>query len=263
MSVRESLSTSLPNSDNNYFSLIQPYYFSPLPVEPSNPPSPRFEVCAICKRTDVPKIGVCKPCRKTIRLSKITDGLYLTDYRNATEYSKLVDLGIKQILTVGNDMIHRTEELKTKYIYIDDCVTDDIAQHFDDAHEFINRDVTLVHCFAGISRSPTIVIAYLMKEKKMTFAEAFEYCKSKRPIIDPNSGFVEQLQEYTPHGTGGIIEQAKKRRKIDIFPLGVPEITTVKPEGLTKQEKDGGKTGQKGDDDDGDDENNQILSTMV
>ena len=47
----------------------------------------------------------------------------------------------------------------------------------------------LVHCFAGVSRSATCVIAYLMQEKEMSFEQAFSYASKRRPVIFPNMGF--------------------------------------------------------------------------
>jgi protein-tyrosine phosphatase len=49
---------------------------------------------------------------------------------------------------------------------------------------------------AGISRSPTLVIAYLMKTQNLSFSEAFDLVKKKRPIIHPNQGFKNQLLQY-------------------------------------------------------------------
>jgi protein-tyrosine phosphatase len=46
---------------------------------------------------------------------------------------------------------------------------------------------------AGVSRSSSVVIAYLIREKGMTYDEAFGIVKVKRSIIDPNRGFVKQL----------------------------------------------------------------------
>ena len=52
-----------------------------------------------------------------------------------------------------------------------------------------------MHCAAGVSRSASIVIAYIMWDKKMSFEEAFEFVESKRNI-GPNNGFIEQLKLF-------------------------------------------------------------------
>lgn len=51
----------------------------------------------------------------------------------------------------------------------------------------------LVNCYAGVSRSATIVIGYLMYKNKMNVQEALSFVRQKRPIINPNYGFVCQL----------------------------------------------------------------------
>ena len=56
-----------------------------------------------------------------------------------------------------------------------------------------NRNI-LVHCAAGVSRSASFTIAYLMRKKGMGFEEAHKLVKEKRKIIRPNSYFVEQLR---------------------------------------------------------------------
>jgi len=53
----------------------------------------------------------------------------------------------------------------------------------------------LVHCVVGKSRSPTIVISYLMKTNKWNLRQAFEHVKKARIIVDPNYGFMHQLME--------------------------------------------------------------------
>ncbi|GFQ79313.1 hypothetical protein TNCT_451621 [Trichonephila clavata] len=54
----------------------------------------------------------------------------------------------------------------------------------------------LVHCFAGISRSPTIVIAYLMQKLDMTPEEAYFFVEKRKIHISPSLHFIEQLNMH-------------------------------------------------------------------
>ena len=58
----------------------------------------------------------------------------------------------------------------------------------------------LVHCKEGVSRSASIVISYLMKSRNMKLNETLEYVKNRREVVDPNSGFKEQLKEFEKNG---------------------------------------------------------------
>lgn len=52
----------------------------------------------------------------------------------------------------------------------------------------------LTHCVSGISRSASILIGCLMLMKKLSLEKATKMVKSKREIIDPNNGFIKQLE---------------------------------------------------------------------
>jgi dual specificity phosphatase 12 len=54
----------------------------------------------------------------------------------------------------------------------------------------------LVHCYAGVSRSSSFVIAYMIKEFLLSYDDAKEKVKKHRPCIHPGDGFVRQLQHY-------------------------------------------------------------------
>ena len=86
-------------------------------------------------------------------------------------------------------------------IEIEDTPSAEIGPHFDKCIEFIektsqNGGCTLVHCRAGISRSASICIAYMMKTRNMTLKQAYRYVKQRRDIIHPNAGFFRQLIAY-------------------------------------------------------------------
>lgn len=57
----------------------------------------------------------------------------------------------------------------------------------------------LVHCNKGVSRSSSMVIAYLMKLHSMTFEHALAFVVERRPMANPNENFRQQLQEYGRH----------------------------------------------------------------
>jgi len=51
----------------------------------------------------------------------------------------------------------------------------------------------LIHCKAGISRSVTILISYLMLKFNITAKDALKIVRENRPQVNPNYGFMKQL----------------------------------------------------------------------
>ncbi|KAG2825740.1 hypothetical protein PC118_g4727 [Phytophthora cactorum] len=58
------------------------------------------------------------------------------------------------------------------------------------------RGRVLIHCISGVSRSPALLIAYLMIDKKIPLLEAYNMVKRKRHIVQPNQAFRLQLAKY-------------------------------------------------------------------
>jgi len=75
-----------------------------------------------------------------------------------------------------------------------DVPWENMIRHFTDSSRFIRNalkcgGVVFVHCYGGVSRSATLVIAFLMQEFNMCMFDAMSFVKSKRPVVFPNPGF--------------------------------------------------------------------------
>jgi len=130
----------------------------------------------------------------------IKDKLYLGNITDANDIYFLNSNRIDTIINVAIDgkISHGIRMNKKVYKYnIFDNENENITKYFQEIFELIDyNDCVLVNCMAGVSRSATIVIAYLMTKQKITLHDAFNFVKSKRPIINPNNGFMKQLVKY-------------------------------------------------------------------
>lgn len=140
----------------------------------------------------------CLNYRDTI--SEILPGkLYLSDYVAAGNINNLKERQITRVISLGgmNDHVDYTvhDDVEYLFVYIDDGDEEPIHQHFDECNKFIEdgSSSVLVHCRAGISRSATIVMAYLIHTHCMTCQEAYTYVKQRRACVNPNDGFYSQL----------------------------------------------------------------------
>jgi dual specificity phosphatase 12 len=130
-------------------------------------------------------------------INEIATGLYLTDFNNAKDYESLKQLGVRQILTIGKELPRHGEPLfKAMHVRIDDSPSENIKKHFNSTYNFINRGPTVVHCAAGVSRSATIVAAYLIRRFKMSSDKALTHIWECRKVINPNYGFKQQLKQF-------------------------------------------------------------------
>ena len=82
--------------------------------------------------------------------------------------------------------------LDTPYARIDDALR--MAIDFIDGARARNGRV-LVHCYAGISRSSTMIIGYLMGKHGMSFDAALAHVRRAWPRASPNTGFANQLEQ--------------------------------------------------------------------
>jgi Leucine-rich repeat (LRR) protein len=130
---------------------------------------------------------------------KILDNLFLGGIKSTFNDYVFQYYNIDTVLTVARNLdIFIIDNVNYEEYNIDDIIGAKINfTILEKIHQFLtNGRICLVHCFAGISRSPTVIIAYIMKYHNMNLNSAFNFVKSKRNKIVPNDGFWEQLVEY-------------------------------------------------------------------
>jgi dual specificity phosphatase 12 len=143
-------------------------------------------------------------------------GLQVLDDLDALDTAKITH--ILSILEYDHCDWPEYDKFRRLLVQVEDGEDEDILQHFDTAFKFINsalstNGVILVHCAIGISRSATIVCAYLMREHGLNPEEALERVRQGRPFCEPNDTFTEQLEVYHKMLKAGSEDEAKKNMR--------------------------------------------------
>ncbi|XP_072976323.1 uncharacterized protein [Typha angustifolia] len=85
-----------------------------------------------------------------------------------------------------------------------DTEEEDLLDYLEACLEFIEEGrregAVLVHCFAGVSRSAAVIIAYLMKTEQKSLEDALESLRQINHAICPNDGFLDQLKLFEEMG---------------------------------------------------------------
>lgn len=127
-------------------------------------------------------------------------GLYLGNIYAAFDDALLAQYNIGAVLTVAAHSDLTYKDKKHLIIAVEDMEQENLSKYFDQMIEFIEQNIAntnvLVHCFAGVSRSSSAVIVYLMHKNSWDYNKAYLYVKGKRPIVYPNAGFQRQLRAY-------------------------------------------------------------------
>lgn len=167
---------------------------------PKNPPKPKEHAALSAYRLSRDDIS-----GGPVNLDQIEPGLWLGNVTAAADLPTLEKLAIRSILTIDSCPLpaHVTENpgLRVKYIQASDVPREDLIKHFEDTNRFIRDSLAeernvLVHCYFGVSRSATIVIAYIMDKYKLGYEAALHRVKSRRRFVMPNPGFVTQLKLF-------------------------------------------------------------------
>ncbi|XP_007957622.1 dual specificity protein phosphatase 2 [Orycteropus afer afer] len=128
--------------------------------------------------------------------------LFLGSCSHSSDLQGLQACGITAVLNVSASCPNHFEGLfHYKSIPVEDNQMVEISAWFQEAIGFIDSvknsgGRVLVHCQAGISRSATICLAYLIQSHRVRLDEAFDFVKQRRGVISPNFSFMGQLLQF-------------------------------------------------------------------
>lgn len=140
----------------------------------------------------------------------IIDSIYLGNVLNAQNDTLINKMGIERIINITDEIPNYfsdkqnypslyNEKIKYFNYRIKDINEGNITSDFKNIIDFYrnnNDKRILVHCFMGASRSVIIVMLYLIHFHNMSPEIAVDYIRQRRPYINPNKLFYDQLVEY-------------------------------------------------------------------
>jgi len=138
-------------------------------------------------------------------ISQITRNLYIGSIVTSMDTVQLGKTGITHIVNCVNDATNKWSGYiqipGIHYLSIEmgSSKTAIIGYHIKKIVSFINNAVEnngkiLIHCVKGVSRSSSILIAYLIVMENYSFDDAFNLIKKERSICNPNKNLIDQLR---------------------------------------------------------------------
>ncbi|EJF57740.1 phosphatases II [Dichomitus squalens LYAD-421 SS1] len=135
--------------------------------------------------------------------SEIIPGLYVTDLYTATSPATLQQLGITHVVSVVRRPRHRyPPSIAHLCVPVEDKSEESLLAYLDDAVRWIAHaraqagSRVLVHCVWGMSRSASVVAAFLISTLRLSLDDALRVLRARRRVARPNPGFAAQLRIY-------------------------------------------------------------------
>lgn len=135
-------------------------------------------------------------------ISKINDNLYIGNISTATNRELLQREGITHIIDILSHKFEPfTEDFEYLHIAAHDSPDCDLTYNLPVTNMFIRNAIkkggkVFVHCMGGVSRSVSIVLAYMMTTSDEHINAILNEIKEVRPIAQPNTGFMKQLVTF-------------------------------------------------------------------
>uniref|UniRef100_A0A670I8R2 Dual specificity phosphatase 22 n=1 Tax=Podarcis muralis TaxID=64176 RepID=A0A670I8R2_PODMU len=154
-------------------------------------------------------------------MNKILPGLFLGNFKDARDTEQLKKNNITHILSIHDSARPMLEGVKYLCIPAADSPSQNLVRHFKESIEFIHEcrlggQSCLVHCLAGVSRSATLVVAYIMTITDLGWEDALSVVRASRSCANPNAGFQRQLEEFEKTELAHLLcEHAASQRAVE------------------------------------------------
>lgn len=149
------------------------------------------------------------------KMDEIIPHLFISNWEQSNNIDSIKKNNIQAVLTIVTEPkpvniinYYNKNNIDFLYLYLNDLPDEDISQFFDKSYDFIDNHIkkghnVLVHCMAGVSRSVTLVLNFIIRKmyetKKVMVCPcyivnyALNLIKEKRNVANPNKGFLKQL----------------------------------------------------------------------
>ncbi|GAA5863296.1 hypothetical protein JCM3774_000846 [Rhodotorula dairenensis] len=135
-------------------------------------------------------------------MQEVIPGLWIGDYQAAQDHDLLQKRNIVCVVSAMRQEYDAAPGVDMHRVAVDDTDKSNIIEHFVPTADFIsaalarNDGAVLVHCQAGVSRSTTLVAAFLMSRHGLNVEQAIERIRTARPQVDPSEFFMTQLELF-------------------------------------------------------------------
>ncbi|XP_076321423.1 dual specificity protein phosphatase 22-B-like [Tachypleus tridentatus] len=134
-------------------------------------------------------------------MNKVLPGLYVGNLRDSKDQEQLTTNNITHIISIHDNAKIIHEDKKYLCIQAADTPCQNMIQFFSRCNDFIHNarvkgGNVLIHCLAGVSRSVTIAVAYLMSVTSLNHRDALKAVRGVRSVANPNLGFQKQLHDF-------------------------------------------------------------------
>ncbi|XP_034240194.1 dual specificity protein phosphatase 15-like [Thrips palmi] len=149
-------------------------------------------------------------------MNKVLPGLFVGNYRDSKDAAQLDRFGITHILAIHDAARKLHSDKHYLCVMASDTPDQNLQQYFSLCNDFIHGarlrgGNVLIHCLAGMSRSVTVAVAYIMSVTSLTWKEALKVVRVGRAVANPNFGFQRQLQEFEAYRLGEERRRLKER----------------------------------------------------